>query len=233
MVATRCVMEKQTREGSVETFQIQVKDTWLQADLVIPPHPVGLVIFAHGSGSSRLSRRNIAVARLLQASRFATLLFDLLTPLEDQVFSNRFDIELLTDRLVNAIEWTHSQPHLKGLPITLFGASTGAAAAIQAAARLGSEVSAVVSRGGRPDLAVRELENLTVPTLLIVGESDQDVAELNRDALSKLHCEGKIVTIPGATHLFEEPGALEKVGQQAAEWFLTHLDRLPGELQIH
>jgi putative phosphoribosyl transferase len=226
-------MDNQGQQASAETFQLGVKDTWLQADLVIPPHPVGLVIFAHGSGSSRLSRRNIAVARLLQASRFATLLFDLLTPIEDQVFNNRFDIELLTDRLLTAIEWAHSQPHLRELPITLFGASTGAAAAIQAAARSGKEISAVVSRGGRPDLAVNELENLKTPTLLIVGGRDEDVADLNRDALSKMHCEGTLVTIPGATHLFEEAGALEQVAQHAAEWFLKHLSYLPGDLQIH
>jgi alpha-beta hydrolase superfamily lysophospholipase len=170
---------------------------------------------------------------LLHASRLATLLFDLLTPLEDQVFSNRFDIELLTDRLVGAVEWAHQQPNLKGLPITLFGASTGAAAALQAAARLGHTISAVVSRGGRPDLAVNELVHVQTPTLLIVGERDEDVIDLNRNALEKLQCEGKIVIVPGATHLFEEPGALEQVAHHAAEWFLRHLPSLPGELRIH
>jgi putative phosphoribosyl transferase len=220
-------------ESSIETFQIPVRDTSLQADVVIPAQPVGLVIFAHGSGSSRLSRRNIAVARLLHASRLATLLFDLLTPLEDQVFSNRFDIELLTDRLVGAVEWAHQQPNLKGLPITLFGASTGAAAALQAAARLGHTISAVVSRGGRPDLAMNELAHVQTPTLLIVGERDEDVIDLNKNALEKLECEGEIVIVPGATHLFEGPGALEQVAHHAAEWFLRHVPSLPGELRIH
>jgi putative phosphoribosyl transferase len=226
-------MEIPPFESTTESLQIPVHDTSLRGDLVLPPDPVGLVVFAHGSGSSRLSRRNIAVSRLLQSSKMGTLLFDLLTPLEDQVFSNRFDIELLTDRLVTAIEWAHQQQNLKHLPILLFGASTGAAAALQAAARLGPTVAAVVSRGGRPDLAAKELSHVEAPTLLLVGEKDVDVAELNRDALEKINCEGKMVIVPGATHLFEEPGALEQVAHHAAEWFLRHLQGLPGELQIH
>jgi dienelactone hydrolase len=194
--------------------------------LRMPVSAKGLVLFAHGSGSSRFSPRNTLVANLLGRAKFATLLFDLLTPKEEQIDSVtrelRFDIELLTGRLVEATRWVLKEPQLKKLALGYFGASTGAAAALAAAARV-PEISAVVSRGGRPDLAGAALADVRAATLLIVGGADREVLELNRQALAQLRCEARLDVVPHATHLFEEPGTLEKVGSLAAEWFARYL----------
>ena len=194
--------------------------------LRMPPAAKGLVLFAHGSGSSRFSPRNTLVANLLGRAKFATLLFDLLTPKEEQIDSVtrelRFDIALLTERLVDATRWVLKEPRLKELALGYFGASTGAAAALAAAARVPA-VSAVVSRGGRPDLAGAALADVRAATLLIVGGADREVLELNRQALAQLRCEARLEVVPHATHLFEEPGTLEKVGSLAAEWFARYL----------
>lgn len=191
--------------------------------LGVPHGPQGYVVFAHGSGSSRLSPRNRAVARYLQEHGFATLLFDLLTPSEAEDRTNVFDIDLLATRLEDAVAWTDTVPAVAGLPLGLFGASTGAAAALVAAAHLDERVSAVVSRGGRPDLAGRSLVAVTAPTLLIVGGRDHPVLELNRQAAELMHCEVSVAVVAGATHLFEEPGALEEVARLAEGWFRRHL----------
>lgn len=185
----------------------------------------GLVVFAHGSGSSRFSTRNQAVAGQLQADGFSTLLFDLLTPAEDTDYSARFDLDLLTRRLVDATRWANEQTALGGTPIGLFGASTGAAAALRAAVQLDTLVRAVVSRGGRPDLAGSALERVRAPTLLIVGGADTEVLALNREAQARLPAEtvSRLEVIPDATHLFEEAGALEQVAMLASNWFATHL----------
>jgi dienelactone hydrolase len=180
-------------------------------------------VFAHGSGSSRLSPRNSAVAGALNAQGMATLLFDLLTPDEERDRANVFDIALLADRLVDAVQWIDRQSDLASLPLGLFGASTGAAAALVAAARLGSRVGAVVSRGGRPDLAGAALDQVTAPTLLIVGGLDGVVIELNELAHARLQTEKALEIVPGATHLFPEPGALDEVIALAAHWFVAHL----------
>jgi dienelactone hydrolase len=197
----------------------------LAGDLTLPEGARGLVIFAHGSGSSRHSPRNQAVAGVLVSSGLGTLLLDLLTPQEEQqdrvAAALRFDIALLCRRLVGAIDWVEHHPKLKALPIGLFGASTGAAGALCAAAQRSSIVRAVVSRGGRPDLAAGALSRVTAPTLLIVGERDTEVIRLNRDVLAELGRKANMVTVPGATHLFEEPGALEQVSKLALDWFLT------------
>ena len=196
----------------------------LEGMLEIPEHAVGLVLFAHGSGSSRLSPRNNYVAGVLRQAGVGTLLMDLLTPAEDRDYDRRFDIALLTQRLLDAARWVVSQETLHELPLGFFGASTGAAAAIEAAAMLGLDAKAVVSRGGRPDLASREaLGSVTAPTLLLVGGFDDVVIDLNRQAYARLHCEKELVIVPGATHLFEEPGTLEEVARQAAAWFAKHL----------
>lgn len=207
---------------SYRTVTIRADGADLTGELSLPPHPVGLVIFAHGSGSSRLSSRNIAVARLLNASHIGTLLFDLLTTHEDRVFANRFDIPLLTSRLNAAVEWVSRDLDTRDLSVAFFGASTGAAAALKAAEALGDQVTSVVSRGGRPDLAGLSLPKVTSPTLFIVGGRDTEVEELNRSAMDKMSCEREIKIVPGATHLFEEPGTLDVVALRAAEWFLKH-----------
>ncbi|HEU5041843.1 MAG TPA: alpha/beta hydrolase [Gemmatimonadales bacterium] len=199
----------------------------LQGTLAWPEHPSGLVLFAHGSGSGRFSTRNQWVARRLRASGVATLLFDLLSEEESADRARVFDIRLLADRLLTATEWTARQPEVKGRPVGYFGASTGAAAALTAAAQPVVPIQAVVSRGGRPDLAGEALPRVTAPTLLIVGSRDVTVLELNRQALHRLTCEKRLVVVPGATHLFEEPGTLEEVGQWAAEWFVHHLAMEP------
>jgi putative phosphoribosyl transferase len=197
--------------------------TRLPGTLAWPEHPCGLVLFAHGSGSGRLSPRNQFVARQLRTAGVATLLFDLLTEEESLDRERVFDIDLLAGRLLAATEWSVRQPDTEGLAIGYFGASTGAAAALKAAARSVTPVHAVVSRGGRPDLAGEDLPLVGSPTLLIVGGLDHAVLELNRQALRRLTCTKRLVVVPGATHLFEEPGTLEEAGRWAAEWFVHHL----------
>ncbi len=207
--------------------QIDLPDASLSGDLAMPAQPKGLVLFAHGSGSSRFSSRNRAVARHLQEAGLATLLFDLLTEDEEAIDARtaqlRFDIPLLADRLVGALDWLTSQPALTGLGVGLFGASTGAAAALIAAARRSGQVGAVVSRGGRPDLAGAALAQVRASTLLIVGGADRVVLDLNRQALLQLGCAKALEIVPDATHLFEEPGALEQVAELACRWFQQHL----------
>lgn len=198
----------------------------LPGELVLPKQCHCFVLFAHGSGSSRLSPRNVYVARTLRAAGIGTLLFDLLTPAEDRVYQARFDIPLLTSRLHAATDWLLRDSAAKSLPIGYFGASTGAAAALAAAAELGGAVAAVVSRGGRPDLAgIEALRRVSAPTLLIVGGLDFEVIELNRRALGFLSCEKALRIVPGATHLFEEPGTLEQVAAAASTWFRSYLMR--------
>jgi putative phosphoribosyl transferase len=196
----------------------------LVGDLVRPRNAKGLIIFAHGSGSSRFSPRNTHVARQLQEQGLGTLLLDLLTEQEAYQRRNVFDISLLAGRLVDAVRLARSHTELSNLRIGLFGASTGAAAALVAAAQLPQEVAAVVSRGGRPDLAGKALKQVRAATLLIVGGTDYGVIELNRDALEVLTCEKQLEIIPGATHLFEEPGTLDKVVDLAAQWFNAHFE---------
>ncbi|HSV36181.1 MAG TPA: alpha/beta family hydrolase [Ramlibacter sp.] len=211
-----------------QEVRIPSGEAWLYGDLALPAGAVGLVLFAHGSGSGRHSARNRQVAHRLQEAGIATLLFDLLTAQEEQVDlhtrQHRFDIPLLTRRMQDATAWVASQAELRGLAIGYFGASTGSAAALIAAARLGDRVAAVVSRGGRPDLAgSAALAAVTAPTLLIVGGADPGVIELNQEALARLQCDKGLVVIPGATHLFEERGALEQVSEAATGWFVKHL----------
>lgn len=188
-----------------------------------PEGAQGTVVFAHGSGSSRLSPRNNAVAAELRGAGLATLLFDLLTEAEGRDRANVFDIGLLAERLKDVVAWLDRQPGVAGLPLGCFGASTGAAAALRAAAQLPERVAAVVSRGGRPDLAEAHLPEVTAPTLLIVGELDQTVVEMNQRALQLLGGEKALEIVPGATHLFEEPGAMEEVTRLAREWFVRFL----------
>lgn len=209
-------------ESFVETAVV-IGQQGLEGALRTPSQPRGLVIFAHGSGSSRLSPRNAFVAEELSKRGFATLLFDLLTEEEGRDRRNVFDIPLLGDRVVEAVEWASRAEALRELPIGLFGASTGAAAALVAAAATPALVSAVVSRGGRPDLAEEALPLVKAPTLLIVGGLDDEVMELNRAALRMLRCEARLDIVPGATHLFEEAGALETVVSLAIQWFGRHL----------
>jgi putative phosphoribosyl transferase len=198
----------------------------LEGNLAVPDGARGAVLFAHGSGSSRFSPRNRVVAQALQEAGFATLLMDLLTPAEEQAerFTRhlRFDVDLLADRLAGAVQWLSRDPQTRALPVGLFGASTGAAAALVTAAREPDRISAVVSRGGRPDLAGELLREVRAPTLLIVGGADEVVLELNREALAGLRCEKRLEIVAGATHLFEEPGALESVAALAARWFADH-----------
>jgi putative phosphoribosyl transferase len=195
----------------------------LPGSLLLPVPARGLVVFVHGSGSSRHSSRNVFVAHQLASMGFATLLFDLLTEQEAAESSNVFDVDLLTDRLIQATDWAANEPELSGLPVGYFGASTGAAAALRAAASLGDRIGAVVSRGGRPDLAGDALMQVTTPTLLIVGGNDWNVLELNDEACTLLGGPHELALVPGAGHLFEEPGALEQVARLAGGWFLRHL----------
>jgi putative phosphoribosyl transferase len=215
--------------SAVETFDVTIPTSGrrgqsleLPGRLALPAPPTGLVLFAHGSGSSRTSPRNIHVAGVLHESWIGTLLFDLLTEEEALDRVNVFDIPLLAERVLAAVRFVASLDHTRHLPLGLFGASTGAAAALAAAARE-PRVSAVVSRGGRPDLAGRRLAAVTAPTLLIVGSEDRDVLELNRQALALLAGEKQLAIVPGATHLFEEPGTLDEAARLAAEWFARHL----------
>jgi putative phosphoribosyl transferase len=205
-----------------EEIKVQAGAVVLAGHLIVPEEVNGIIIFAHGSGSSRHSPRNQEVARELNLAGLATLLFDLLTPAEEADRSNVFDIELLAGRLVEATRWLHNQSGLTHLPVGYFGASTGAAAALWAAADSDVDISAVVSRGGRADLAGSKLSKVRAATLLIVGERDGVVIELNRAAQAKLRCENKLVIVPRASHLFEEPGALDRVAELASKWFLTH-----------
>lgn len=214
-----------SRGAQVNTIrqQVLVGPHALPGDLTVPADAQALVLFAHGSGSSRRSPRNRFVAETLQGRRLGTLLFDLLSDEEGQDRAKVFDIQLLADRLQQAMAWTRERPDLKGLPMQLFGASTGAAAALVAAGARAHEVSAVVSRGGRPDLAGAALAQVRAPTLLIVGALDEDVLALNRQALQGLTCEKRVAVVPRATHLFEEAGALERVADLAGDWLATHL----------
>ncbi len=213
-----------------EAVRIPSRLVALDGDLRVPERAAGLIIFAHGSGSSRFSRRNRAVATTLGEARFGTLLLDLLTPEEEAVDDRtrelRFDIDLLAERVVAAVDWTHARADLHYLPIGLFGASTGAAAALIAAAERPAIVRAVVSRGGRPDLAGDALPRVKAPALLIVGGADTPVIPLNRDALARMHAPADLQIVAGATHLFEEPGALEDVANLAVAWFERHLRTL-------
>jgi putative phosphoribosyl transferase len=218
-------VERSGAAGSVEQREIAIPPLGLGGTLSMPAGAYGLVVFAHGSGSSRFSPRNRAVAHALNEQAIATLLFDLLTEEEEANRANVFDIGLLAGRLVQVVDWIDEDPQLRRLPLGLFGASTGAAAALVAAARLGDRVGAVVSRGGRPDLAGAVLEEVKTPTLLIVGGRDFGVIELNEEALARLRGPKAIEIVPGATHLFPEPGALEVVMAEAAQWFQLHLAR--------
>ncbi len=216
-------MERSGAEGAMEQREVIIPPLGLSGTLTIPAGAQALVVFAHGSGSSRFSPRNRAVAHALNEHAIATLLFDLLTEKEEANRANVFDIGLLAERLVQAVDWIGEDPQLRRLPLGLFGASTGAAAALVAAARLGDRIGAVVSRGGRPDLAGPALEGLKTPTLLIVGGEDFGVIELNEEALARLSGPKAIEIVPGATHLFQEPGALEMVMADAARWFESYL----------
>ena len=207
---------------------IPVGEVFLKGILTMPEEASGIVIFAHGSGSSRLSRRNNYVADILVDRGFGTLLFDLLTLEEDKVYENRFNISLLTDRLVQVTDWLKDKAAYRYKKIAYFGASTGAASALRVAAVMPDNVAAVVSRGGRPDLTgSRALGQVRAPTLLIVGGLDTDVIELNRSAQAALvNCKSELRIVPGASHLFEEHGALEKVARLSGDWFMQHLS--PG-----
>lgn len=210
----------------ISEVEIRVRSALLRGDLAVPPEARGIVLFAHGSGSGRHSPRNRFVARKLYETGLGTLLFDLLTHEEEAVDLTtrhlRFDIGLLAGRLVETTRWAMDGPATRALPVGYFGASTGGGAALVAAAELGEKVGAVVSRGGRPDLAAEALVQVKSPTLLIVGGLDDVVIELNRQALALLNCDKELRIVPGATHLFEEPGALEEVAGLAGEWFMRH-----------
>jgi putative phosphoribosyl transferase len=214
--------EREEREISIEADKVA-----LQGTLGLPKGTGAVVLFAHGSGSSRYSPRNRYVAQVLQSHRIGTLLFDLLTRKEESVDEVtgelRFDIPFLANRLMEVTHWLMQRPDMKNVKLGYFGASTGAAAALFAAAELRGVIDAVVSRGGRADLAGAALSSVRAPTLLIVGGDDQPVIGMNRDALAKLRCEKKLVIVPGATHLFEQPGTLEEVARLAAQWFAQHL----------
>jgi dienelactone hydrolase len=219
---------------NIETRDVQILSTGVRLDGIvsIPEDPHGIVLFVHGSGSSRYSPRNQYVAENLQEAGFSTLLFDLLTPEEEQVDQRtrhlRFDINLLARRTAGALEWLALQPFAYALKTGLFGASTGAAAALRAAAENPEKVDAVVSRGGRPDLAGEALPKVQAPTLMIVGAYDEVVRFLNEEALNQMQprTRRELRIVPGATHLFEEPGTLEQVAQLASEWFKEHLNRV-------
>jgi putative phosphoribosyl transferase len=208
--------------------EVQIGRRRLEGLLRLPPAATGLVVFAHGSGSSRFSRRNTFVAGELGRQGLGTLLFDLLTERESEDRRNVFDIALLGERVLEAIDWAAEATAVAALPLGLFGASTGAAAALVAAASRPAAVAAVVSRGGRPDLAGEALPLVRAPTLLIVGGADYGVIELNEEAATKLACERSVAIVPGATHLFEEAGALEAVVELASDWFLRHLAPSPA-----
>lgn len=217
--------QEMTPERKNTTVHISLKDVVLEGFLDIPTDPKGLVIFSHGSGSGRLSPRNNYVANILQQKGMATLLLDLLTESEDRIYENRFDIEKLTNRLIKTTQWTQEHQRTKGLPIAYFGASTGAASALRAAAFFGNNIKAVVSRGGRPDLAMDDLYKVKAPTLLIVGSLDNYVISLNQRAYENLKCKKKLEIIPDAGHLFEEPGKLNEVAKFSSAWLLKWFDK--------
>lgn len=204
-------------------LDIPLSSVTLKGDLVIPDNPKGIVIFSHGSGSGRFSSRNRMVAELIQKENIGTFLFDLLTQEEDELYENRFDIDLLSDRLIETTQWLMDYKSTKNLPIGYFGASTGAASALRAAAYFKTKIKAVVSRGGRPDLAITELPQVTAPTLLIVGGLDVPVIGMNKMAFDELESVKEMKIIPGATHLFEEPGKLLEVAELAIVWYKRHL----------
>jgi dienelactone hydrolase len=213
-----------TLNTQLKAHSVAIGQKRLEGDVVLPRKAKGLVIFAHGSGSSRFSPRNTHVAHQLEVRRLGTLLLDLLTEHEAYDRRNVFDIPLLAGRMVEAVRFARADAELSSLPIGLFGASTGAAAALVAAAQLPQEVAAVVSRGGRPDLAGPALSQVRAATLLVVGGADYGVIDLNRDAFAALTCEKRLEIVPGATHLFEEPGTLDKVVDLAAQWFNAHFE---------
>jgi putative phosphoribosyl transferase len=215
-------MTSSTKMEAPQEVTIRSGHLRLDGYLGVPPSPLGIVVFAHGSGSGRFSPRNNFVARYLQQGRVATLLIDLLTPDEADDRRKVFDIDLLADRILSAKAWLEQDERTKGLGIGYFGASTGAGAALQAAARDPSSIQAVVSRGGRPDLAEAYLPSVTAPTLLIVGGDDEPVIEMNRAAYRLLAYPKRLVIVPGASHLFEEPGTLEQVAEHALAWFQQH-----------
>ncbi len=210
-------------------IRIAIGDSFINGDLSLVPDAQGLIIFAHGSGSSRLSSRNQFVAGILHQAHFSTFLFDLLTKQEERIDIHtrefRFNIPLLAERLVLVTRWARMQKNLVDLPLGYFGASTGAAAALIAAAQLPQDIAAVVSRGGRPDLAGSYLPTVKAPTLLIVGQRDTEVISLNNDAYKQLTCHKKMEIVPGATHLFEEAGTLEEAARLTCDWFDTYLKR--------
>ena len=216
--------------------EIDLADIVLHGDLTLPAGAAGLVVFAHGSGSSRRSPRNRFVAGVINRAGLGTLLMDLLTEEEEQVDEItrelRFDIDLLGQRVAQVVQWAGDREELAELPIGLFGSSTGAAAALVAAASMPEEVHAIVSRGGRPDLAGDSLPDVKCPTLLIVGGLDNAVVGMNEQARSRMACPTQLVIIPGATHLFEEPGTLEQAAQLAAEWFARHLAGVERSSQV-
>lgn len=216
-----------TDQAIIESVKVKAGGVVLDGDLTIPEHAVGVVAFAHGSGSSRHSRRNRLVAGMLNDASLATLLLDLLTVEEDAIDERmgkyRFDIPRLGDRMTAAVDWLAREDATSAFPIGLFGASTGSAAALIAAAARPEQVRAVVSRGGRPDLADDVLPNVKAPTLLIVGANDEPVIEMNQDAAAKLPAEKRLEIVAGATHLFEEPGKLQEVARLAADWFQKYL----------
>lgn len=205
------------------TVTIQAGNAQLGGSLAVPPNARGIVLFAHGSGSGRFSPRNQYVARVLRDGGIGTLLMDLLEEWESEDRQKVFDIDLLAERLIGATSWVRDNPETDELAVGYFGASTGAGAALEAASKLGDEVKAVVSRGGRPDLAMKYLPDVTAPTLLIVGGLDWPVISMNQDAYEHLPGIKEIVIVPGATHLFEEPGTLEQVAELARDWFGKYL----------
>jgi len=209
------------------SIRIPVGGVVVEGNLAVSPGGRGVVLFAHGSGSSRFSPRNRYVAKFFNAQKISTLLFDLLTNEEDQedlaTAEYRFNINLLAERLIGVTEWLKKDPQTKNCSFGYFGASTGAAAALIAAAKLPDDIAAVVSRGGRPDLAANYLSKVAAPTLLLVGGLDTEVIKLNKEAMAQMFTEKKLVIVPGATHLFEEPGKLEEVAKLSVDWFLRYL----------
>lgn len=223
MTGTAQGIAQQPAKRPVTCRDVCIRPLELNGTVCVPAAARGLVVFVHGSGSSRFSPRNVAVAEALNRADLATLLFDLLTAAEEGDRCKVFDIPLLADRLLDAIRWVEQDPELSTLPLGLFGSSTGAAAALVVAARLGERVGAVVSRGGRPDLAADALDSVCSPTLLVVGGRDDVVIQLNELALARLQGAKELLIVPGASHLFPEQGALEAVIEQAKKWFSAHL----------